>query len=129
MATTVCMLSYNSRGFNDCKKDFVKDLAKIAGCDAIICNQENFVLRKNGYTIEQTLPDHKVIFKAAVKKSLDGRPKNGMFIAIPKSMNVLSIKDVSPDSFRVQSVLINIGECKLLLFNCYFPTDPGTDFD
>ena len=129
MAIPVCIISYNSRGFNDCKKDFVKDLVKVAGCEAIICNQENFVLKKNEYTIEQTLPGHKIIFKPAVKKSLDGRPKNGMFIAIPRSLNILSIKDVSPDSFMIQSVLINIGACKLLLLNTYFPTDPGSDFD
>ena len=125
----MCLVSYNSRGFNDCKKDFVRDLVKVAGCDAIIFNQENFVLKKNGYTIEQTLPNHKVIVKPAIKNSLDGRPKNGMFIAIPRSLNVLSIEDVSPNSFRIQSVLLTIGKCKSLLLNTYFPTDPGSDFD
>ena len=106
----MCLVSYNSRGFNECKKDFVRDLVKVAGCDAIIFNQENFVLKKNGYTIEQTLPNHKVIVKPAIKNSLDGRPKNGMFIAIPRSLNVLSIEDVSPNSFRIQSVLLTIGK-------------------
>ena len=52
-----------------------------------------------------------------------------MFIAIPRSLNVLSIEDVSPNSFRIQSVLLTIGKCKLLLLNTYFPTDPGSDFD
>ena len=31
MNDEVCVISYNSRGFDDCKKDFVKDLLNIIG--------------------------------------------------------------------------------------------------
>ena len=82
----VCIFSYNFRGFNDCKKDFVKRLININGCQAMICNLENFILKKNAYVIEQTLPDCKIFFKEAIKDGLEGRPKNGMFIALPKCL-------------------------------------------
>ena len=129
MDEQVCIFSYNSRGFNDCKKDFVKSLINIAGCQAIICNQENFILKKNAYVIEQTLPDHTIFFKDAIKNGLEGRPKNGMFIAFPKCLKTDKIKDVSPESFRIQSIVVTIGAYRLLVVNTYFPTDPGSDFD
>ena len=44
--------------------------------------QENFLLKVNGYIIKQALPDHHILFKPAEKDYLEGRPKNGMFIAI-----------------------------------------------
>ena len=129
MDDEVCVISYNSRGFDDCKKDFVKDLLNIAGCQAIICNQENFILKKNAYMVKQTLPEHNIVFKEAVKDGFDGRPKNGMFIAIPKSLKVDAIKDVSPESFRIQSVTITVGAYKFLLINTYFPTDSQSRSD
>ena len=129
MEDKVCIISYNSRGFGDCKKEFVRDLMNVAGCQAILCNQENFILKNNAYMIMQTLPEHKIIFKEAIKDGFDGRPKNGMFIAIPKSIKAEAIKDVSPESFRIQSVTLEVGTYKLLVVNTYFPTDTKGDFD
>ena len=129
MEENVCIISYNSRGFDDCKKEFVRDLTSLAGCQAILSNQENFILKNNGYMITQTLPDHKIVFKEAIKNGLDGRPMNGMFIAIPKDIKADAIKDVSPESFRIQSVTLNLGAYKLRLLNTYFPTYTKTDFD
>ena len=56
-----------------------------SGCTyPILCNQENFLLRANGYKIKKFLAGAHVIVKGAVKSSYDnGRPKNGMFIAVP----------------------------------------------
>ena len=58
----------------------------IAGCDAIILNQENFLLKNNGYLAKNTLPQHHLIMKPAIKDGFEGRPKNGMFIAVPSIM-------------------------------------------
>ena len=53
----------------------------------ILCGQETFVLKGNSYKISQCLPGARVIFKGAVKDSLDGRPKNGMYIAVPHELS------------------------------------------
>ena len=94
MNSEVCIYSYNSRGFSDSKQDFIKDLAYTIGrSSTIICNQENFLLQANEYIVKNTLPMHHVIFNPATKDSLDGRPRNGMFIAIPETIKEL-VKDV-----------------------------------
>ena len=79
----LCIVSFNSRGFDGCKKDFIKTLPAIGGCPTVICNQENFLLKGNEYVAKQTLPDHHLFCKPAVKEGFDGRPKNGMFVAVP----------------------------------------------
>ena len=85
-----CIISYNSRGFSAMHQDFIKTLAsdKIVGDKLpIICNQENFILRGNFYKLSQACPDSHFIFNPAIKTTLDkGRPKGGMFIAVPKSI-------------------------------------------
>ena len=58
-----------------------------------------------------------------------GRPKNGMFIAVPDMFKNI-IEDVSPNFWRLQSVIICCTNFKLLLINSYFPVDPKTmNFD
>ena len=50
----------------------------------ILYNQENFLLKVNGYIIKQVLRDHHILFKPAAKHYLEVR--HGMFIAIPEIM-------------------------------------------
>ena len=120
----LCIFSYNSRGFDSTKQDIVKTLQSLAGnCLPIICNQENFLLKANEYVIKRTLPDYHVIFKPASKEGLTGRPKNGMFVAVPDCLKD-KIKDLSPASSRIQCILIDTDHCKVMLLNTYFPTDP-----
>ena len=59
---------------------------------------------------------------------IQGRPKNGMFIAIPQEMKD-NVQDISPNHWRLQAVVINtLGNKKFLIM--YFPTDPKIqDFD
>ena len=100
-----------------------KKLVKLAGDKLpIIANQENFILRSNSYKVNQALPDFKIFFKPSVKEHIDGRPKNGMFIAIPEKIKSCVI-DVSPDNWRVQAVIVNTEKSKLLVLNTYFPVD------
>lgn len=129
MIDDLCIFSYNSRGFDSSKQDFIKMLSISGGTDTVICNQENFVLQANEYIVRKSLPDHHVFFKAATKASLDGRPKNGMFIAVPEHLKEIA-KDVSPPSDRLQSLTLKFDACTILLLNTYFPTDPQiTEFD
>ena len=105
MDNTLCIFSYNSRGFNITKQDAIQTLLSISGNSLpIICNQENFLLEANEYKIRQCLPDHHILFKPAIKEGLNGRPKNGMFIAVPSCLKE-KVDDVSPP-LRIQSALI-----------------------
>ena len=126
----ICFYSYNSRGFGDDKQDICKILTtKNRRYVSIVCNQENFVLNNNKFKIKQCLPEHHIFFKPAVMDSLQGRPKNRMFIAIPQEMKD-NVQDVSPSHWRLQAVVINTLGNKILLINTYFPTDPRIqDYD
>ena len=100
----------------------------LTGSEAIILNQENFLLKNNGYLARNALPGHHLILKPAIKNGFDGRPKNGMFIAIPISLKD-AVKEIPVVSDRLQCATVDIDESKILLINSYFPTDPRADFD
>ena len=60
--------------------------------------------------------------------TIQGRPKNGMFITVPKKIKE-NVFEVSPH-WRIQAVIISTSNSKVLIINTYFPTDPKTsDFD
>ena len=128
---SICIYSYNSRGFAQEKQDLCKLLMSTSGNTyPILCNQENFLLRSNGYKIKQCLPGAHVVFKEAVKDTHDDRrPKNGMFVDVPAVMKEY-VEDISPNHWRVQAVLVRTTESSIMIINTYFPTDPkSTDFD
>ena len=127
MYNNLCIFSYNSRGFNKSKQEFLSSLTAVAGdCLPVICNQENFLLKSNEYIAKNALPDYHVIFNPATMEDLNGRPKNGMFVAVPDPVKEM-VKDVSPPSKRLQSLLFRFESCRMLLLNTYFPTDPKTN--
>ena len=121
-----CVISYNSRGFSGMQQEFIKTLVSgqtVGDKIPILCNQENFILRGNFYKILQTLPGFHLFINPAVKTSLDrGRPKGGMFIAVPNSIKS-QVTDVSPGHWRVQAVTISSSSSCTLLINTYFPCD------
>ena len=119
------IISFNSRGFGLDKQSICGKLISIKDNVTILCNQENFLLKNNSFKIKQALPNYQIIFKPAIKDNLGGRPKNGMFIAIPDIIwgNVL---DVSPKNCRIQAILIRTMDKTLLLINSYFPQDSKT---
>ena len=122
--TQICVTSYNSRGFSESKQSFCENLStNICGDKlSVLCVQEHFLLRGNSYIVQQALPDCHIFFKSAVKTDQSsGRPKNGMFIAVPDKIKE-RFSDVSPSHWRVQAVLLD----SLLIVNVYLPTDPGT---
>ena len=128
---SICIYSYNSRGFAQEKQEICRLLMSTAGSTyPVLCNQENFVLRGNGYQIKKCLPGAHVIIKESVKSSHDGgRPKNGMFIAVPVELKEF-VTDVSPDHWRVQAVMLHTEDKNIMVINTYFPNDPKLeDFD
>ena len=114
----VCVVSYNSRGFKQMHQDFIKTLVsdKVVGDKVpILCNQENVILKGNYYKILQTLSGFHLFINSAVKNSFDkGRPKGGMFIAVPNFMKS-QVSDVSPGHWRVQAIVISSADSKTLL--------------
>ena len=126
----ICLYSYNSRGFSEDKQDICKILMCMTGDNLpILCNQENFLLNNNGYKIRQCLPQSHIFFKQAIKDSIQGRPMNGMFIAVPNSIKE-NIQDVSPSHWRVQAIIVRTLTSNILVINSYLPTDPKLrDFD
>ena len=100
----------------------------MTGCDTIILNQENFLLRNNGYLARNALPEHHLLLKPAIKDGLEGRPKSGMFIAVPLLLKE-SVKDVPVDSNRLQCAIVTLSGVRILIVNSYFPTAPRTNFD
>ena len=84
---SMCVISYNLRGFCKLEQDFCNQLTSInmvGNSLPILCNQENFIINSNSYRINNALPGFHTVIKPAVKNNFDnGRPSNGMFIAVP----------------------------------------------
>ena len=121
---SVCIFSCNSRGFNQEKQDLCKMLMiNSEKYFPILCNQENFLLQSNNFKVKQCLQNAHIFFKAATKDSINGRPKNGMFIAVPDELKEYVV-DVSPNHWRVQAIILLTPKNKMLIINSYFPTDP-----
>ena len=91
----------------------------------ILCNQENFVLKGNSHLIRKAMKNYHVYIKPAKKNNLEGRPLNGMFIALSKFLRSKS-KDISPLNDRIQAVLIQTNEGNVMIINVYFLSDPKT---
>ena len=83
MDKDLCIYSYNSRGFDSTKQDILKTLLSISGDSLPVITRTIFLLKANGFIIEKCLPHHHIFFRPATKNDLNGRPKNGMFIAVP----------------------------------------------
>ena len=79
----------------------------------ILCNQENVLLQGNRFKIKKCLPNTRIFGKKAVKDSLEGRPKNGMFIAVPHEIG----GDASPNHWRVQAIVLKAGIHRNLIIN------------
>ena len=126
LVNSFCLISYNSRGFCKLKQDFCRYIIskEVVGSSLpIICNQENFLLKSNSYKINNSLPGFHVVSKPAEISSFErGRPRGGLFIALPNILRSCVV-DVSPSHWRVQAILINFNGSKILLINSYFPVD------
>ena len=112
---TIRIYSYNSRGFDIIKQKFCMELLNMSkDTIPILCNQENFVLKGNGHIIRNAIEDFHVFIKPATKDNLDGRPTNGMFIALPRYLRN-RVKDVSPNIKKVQAIILETEEDILMI--------------
>ena len=129
MNAKLCVISYNSRGFCANKQNTCNALLNegiIGDKIPILCNQENFLLKGSCYKINQAIDGFHCFINPAVKQSHDkGRPKNGMFIAVPEILKN-KIEDVSPDFWRLQALIIKNLNGSIMLINSYFPVDQRT---
>ena len=125
----LCLTSFNTRGFSDHKQDLCKFLLSpcVNGNKVpVLCNQEHFLLKANCYKIKQALPGYLTIINPAKKDTHDkGRPKGGMFMAVPDAIKNLVV-DISPGFWRTQAIILKMNSSRILIINSYFPTDPGT---
>ena len=92
----------------------------------MICGQEHFQLKNCKYRVANSFSDSfDLYFKPAVKSNHSlgqGRPKGGLYIAWKKNQVKKSTR-LSSDNFRLQAVILEYDDCKLLLINTYFPCD------
>ena len=108
------------------KQNVCQHLSQVCGNKIpVILNQENFLLKANNFKIKQCLPDFHIIVNPAEKKGLNGRPKGGMFIAIPEHLKE-NVTDVSPGHWRLQACILKLNMTNILIVNSYFPCDPKT---
>ena len=125
----ICIYSYNSRGSNENKLEFIKDIIEIPQRNIpIFCLQEHFLLRNNVYKLSKAFKNYAVLAKPAYKnfKVQDkGRPMGGLATIIPKGWrkNTTILKS---QSWRIQPLLIKVNMKSFLVLNSYFPTDPRT---
>ena len=125
----ICLYSYNSRGSNAEKLNFVKNLLEMPSTNIpVFCIQEHFLLRNNIYKLSKAFDNFSVIAKPAYKNFQiqdTGRPKGGLATIFPKCIRK-HITVLKSKSWRIQPFLIEFNKKKYLVINSYFPTDPRT---
>ena len=123
MSNPVTILSYNSTGFPVQRQSYLRKLLTFSD---IICGQEHFQLKGNKFRISNSIGNSfDLFFKPAVKSDKNltqGRPKGGLFIAWRK-MCVKKVTRIMCESFRLQAVILEYSDCRLLIINTYFPCD------
>ena len=116
---SICIFSYNSRGFSEDKQNICNLIMLNSNNHyPILCNQENFLLEGNRYKIKQCLPNARIFYKKAIKNSLEGRPMNGMFIAVANDITE-NVLNVSPNHWRVQAIALKANNNRILIINIF----------
>ena len=79
------------------------------------------LLKGNGYKIEQCLHNYRIFFKKAIKDALNnGRPKNGMFIAVLKKFKGCA-KEMPRNHWMLQAVTLIVPNNRILILNSLIP--------
>ena len=116
---TICLYSYNSRGSNSEKLDFINDVLDIPTNHlTIFCLQEHFLLRNNLYKLSQKFSKYSVLARPAYKNFQvqdKGRPMGGLAMIIPKNIRKHTTILTSL-SWRIQPVVIKVGNKKSIYF-------------
>ena len=115
--------SYNSTGFPVQRQVY---LSKLQLFSDVICGQEHFQLNNCKYRVANAFnSDFELYFKPTMKSSEAlscGRPKGGLFIAW-KKCQVKKVTRLTCENFRLQAVILEYEESRLLIFNTYFSCD------
>ena len=121
------LLSYNSRGFNEFKGDYLNTLAFALNTD-FICVQEHMRLRENVGSVQKELKSFNSTFIPAVQSNTSiisaGRASGGLGLLWKRSLDKLVNIVRHPNSYRVHAVTF---DSKFLIVNTYFPVDPRTN--
>ena len=121
------LLSYNSRGFNEFKGDYLNTLASALNTD-FICVQEHMRLRENVGSVQKELKSFNSTFIPAVQSNTSiisaGRASGGLGLLWKRSLDKLVNIVRHPNSYRVHAVTF---DSKFLIVNTYFPVDPRTN--
>ena len=108
------------------KLEFIENIIGLSGNKLpIFCIQEHFLLRSNLRRLTNHFKNYAVLAKPATKDfniQNKGRPKGGLVIIVPKLLRK-SIKLVNSNSWRLQAIVVELNAKRLLIINCYFPTD------
>ena len=119
----VTILSYNSTGYPVQRQSYSTKLQIFSD---VICGQEHFQLKNCKFRVANSFNSNfDLFFKPAVKSSSNlgqGRPKGGLYIAW-KKVQVKKATRLMCDNFRLQAVILEYQNCKILLINTYFPCD------
>ena len=122
-SSPVTIMSYNSTGFPVQRQSYIKKLQLFSD---VICGQEHFQLKNCKFRVSNSFTDSfDFFFKPAIKSSSSlgqGRPKGGLFIAW-KKIQVKKVTRIVIENFRVQAVILEYSNCRMLLINTYFPCD------
>ena len=117
-------MSYNSTGFPVQRQAYIKKLQIFSD---VICGQEHFQLKNCKFRISNAFSDtFDFYFKPAVKANStlgQGRPRGGLYVAW-KKLQVTKTTRLACDNFRLQAIILEYMNCRLLLINTYFPCDP-----
>ena len=110
--TQLCLYSYNSRGSNDMKLQYIRDMISLSGNKLpIFCVQEHFLLRSNLRKLSNYFKQSSVLAQPATKDfnvQNRGRPKGGLAIIVPKKLRK-SIKIINSNLWRIQPIILKIG--------------------
>ena len=122
----LCLMSYNCRGVNAMKIDYINDL--MTDCE-ILCLQEHWLLDEGLSLMEHQLKTVHVFGKSGMdaKRLLSGRPFGGCAVLVKKSLDC-TVSLVNTNSRCLFSCIFQCPNgSSFLLHNVYMPTDTCHD--
>jgi len=131
--SNICVTSYNSWGFSEPKQDYIKTLQLFSD---ILCLQEHLLLdakdkkHSNTNKLVKTLgSQHDMYIVPAFKDNgrvHRGRGSGGL-ATLWRREHTKYVSKLKCDNHRILPTKFSFPNGHLLLLNCYFPTNPGTD--
>ena len=128
---SICMFSYNSRGLAKINRICVTYLCSIP---IIIiqfsATRKIFYLKVIDIKSNNVFRTQRIFLQKKLSKiHWEGRPMNGMFIAVANDITE-NVLDVSPNHWRVQAITLKANNNRILNHKYVFPTDRRTtNFD